>query len=174
MRTPETCECRYDVQAGELTWCLRCREAEEARKVAPRPGRLARLRAWLAERHPEKDRVVIGPAQVMAAAGSPITVMGVRAHLVEPAQLFAHPSEVKVLLALAAGRPRWKVLAARLVYSAIALVFVTNIALYAYEAWQTQHIASTAIPAACFYAVTAYATFRKARHPFRPVLLRVW
>jgi len=174
VRPPETCECRYSADTEDLTWCLGCREAEEARKVTPRPGRLARLRAWLTERQPEQARIAVGPAQVMVAAGSPITVLGVRAHLVESAQLFAHPSEAQALQAMGTGRPRWKVLAARLAYGAIALGLAANIAIYAYEAWQTHHIASTVIPATWFYATLTYATLRKARHPFRPVLLRVW
>ncbi|APQ14709.1 hypothetical protein BJP27_24365 (plasmid) [Pseudomonas oryzihabitans] len=174
MRSPETCECRYSAETEDLVWCLGCREAEKARKGTPRPGRFARLRAWLSEPQPEKNRAVIGPAQVVVAAGSPITVMGVRAHLVEPAQLFAYPCEAKALKAMGRGRSRWKVLAARLVYSTLALGFLANIALYAYEAWQTQHVASSVVSAAWFYAVLTYATLRKARHPFRPVLLRVW
>lgn len=174
MPVPETCECRYDVQAGELTWCLGCREAEEARKVTPRPSRLALLRAVMNERMPEVDKVVVGPAQFTVTAGTPITVLGIRAHLTEAAQLYALPSEGKALKAMRAGRPRWKWFAARLAYGSLALVFAFCALAYAYDAWQSPSLSKGLIPAAWFYVLVAYATARKVRHPFRPVLLRVW
>lgn len=174
MRVPETCECRYSTETEDLTWCLGCREAEEARKVTPRPGRMARLRAWLTERQPEVARICVGPAQVRVAAGSPITVLGVRAHLVESAQLFARPSEAKALQDMGVGRPRWLWLAAHLAYGALALFFAMFAMVYAYSAWHAQGQGNGLMPAAWFYTAVAYATARKARHPFRPVLLRVW
>lgn len=174
MRVPETCECRYSTETDSLTWCLGCREAEEARKVTPRPSRLALLRAVMNERMPEVDKVLVGPAQFTVTAGTPITVLGIRAHLTVPTQLYALPSEGKALKAMRAGRPRWKWFAARLAYGAIALVLACSCVAYAYEAWNAQGIGNGLIPAAWFYAMATYATARKARHPFRPVLLRVW
>lgn len=174
MRTPETCECRYSTETEELTWCLGCREAEEARKVTPRPGRLARLRAWLTERKGGSYRTVEGPARFDLIAGTPVTLFGQQAYLVDPAQAYVRPDAEKALAAMVTGWPRWKWLAARLAYGVIALVLACSCMTYAYEAWKAQEIGNGLIPAAWFYAMATYATARKARHPFRPVLLRVW
>lgn len=173
MPVPETCECRYDVQAGELTWCLGCREAEEARKLVPRPGRLARLRAWLTATKTDTYRSVEGPARFDMKAGTPATVFGMQVHLAEPGKVYVSPSVEKTLDAMLAGLPRWKWLALRGAYYAQAALFGVIALVYTWEAWQAGTITSAAIPAAWFFTACTLGMARKARKPTLPLQIRL-
>lgn len=173
MHSAETCECRYDDIGGHLIWCLGCREAEEARKLAPRPGRIARLRAWLTATKTDTYRSVKGPARFDMKAGTPATVFGMQVHLAEPGKVYVSPSVEKALDAMLAGLPRWKWLALRGVYYAVSAVCGAVAMVFVQEAWQAGTITSAAVPAAWFFYACGFAMARKGRTPTLPLQIRL-
>ncbi|WP_313417016.1 hypothetical protein [Pseudomonas oryzihabitans] len=131
-RIPQTCECRYDEIGGHLIWCLGCREAEESRKLSPRPNR---LRAWLTTRRADMAVQPHTLVDIQLREGTAFLYKGVKVTAGGNMRMTMREGDVIELRNRLGMSVRWKRWARRALYACAALGYFCLTAVTGHEAY---------------------------------------